>query len=51
MNKKSFIPMAERPEEKKRRVREEKNAKFFSWLIFWGLVCGIIFWIWLHILT
>ncbi len=45
------VPMAERPEEKKRRESKEKRSNFFAILFCIAVIIAISAWIWIYILT
>jgi predicted nucleic acid-binding Zn ribbon protein len=48
---KKQIPMAERPEQKRSRIKEERSSKIRNWIIFLLLVALIAFVIWSQILS
>jgi cell division septal protein FtsQ len=43
MKKNNFIPMAERPQDRKKRKREEKISLLKAKVVFWLIVLMIIF--------
>jgi cytoskeletal protein RodZ len=48
---KKYMPMAEKREEKQKRIKQEKMNTFEGWVVFLILVTLIAVWIWLAILT